>query len=87
MKKFTYTITKKEGLHSRPAGRLEKEASKYDCTITVKNCETGKTADAKKLFTLAELSLRYDTNLEITANGEDETAAIEELEQFFEENL
>lgn len=87
MKKFAYTITQKEGLHSRPAGLLAKEAAKYDCRVTVKNCETGKRANAKELYSLAKLSIKYDTGVEIVAQGRDEVAAIENLEQFFEHNL
>lgn len=87
MKKFDYTITGKEGLHSRPAGLLAKEAAKFCCDIQIKNKETGKTGDAKKLYSLAQLSLRYDTPLEISISGVDEQAACEELEKFFEENI
>lgn len=87
MKKLEYTITLKEGMHSRPSGKLARVASNFDCDIIVKNRETGKTGDAKELFSLAELSLGYDTPLEIIISGRDEQTAAEELERFFEESL
>ena len=53
----------------------------------MKNCETGESANAKELYSLAKLSIKYDTGVEIVAQGRDEVAAIENLEQFFEHNL
>ena len=85
MNKFTYTIKDKDGIHARPAGLLVKEASKYDCEITI---ELGRnTANAKKIFSVMSLGAKYDDEITITSEGSDEDEAMTALESFIKENL
>ena len=67
MNKFTYTITDKDGIHARPAGMLVKEASKFSSDISIE--AKGNTADAKKIFSVMTLGVKYDDEITITANG------------------
>ena len=85
MKNFEYTIKDELGIHARPAGLLVKEAKKFtsDCTIT----KDGKTKKLTQLMMLMSLGVKNGDTVTISAEGEDEDAAIEALKDFFEKNL
>ncbi len=85
MKEFTYTITDPEGIHARPAGVLVKEAAKYTSAITI--AKDGKEVDAKRILGLMGLGVKCGQEVVLKAEGEDEDAAIAELEKFMKENL
>ena len=85
MKKFNYTITDPVGIHARPAGLLVKEAAKFKSAVSVE--KNGKTADAKKIFGLMGLGVKANDIVTVSADGADEDAAIEALENFFKSNL
>ena len=77
------TIINKSGLHARPGSLFVREAKKYasDITITkldeednpVKNCP------AKSIALVMAMMLKKDTRIEISAQGEDEQAAVDGL--------
>lgn len=85
MKQFDYTITDPLGIHARPAGLLAKEAKKFSsaCTIT----KNGQTKKLSQLMMLMSLGVKQGDAVTITAEGEDEDAAIEALKAFFQANL
>ena len=85
MEKFEYKVTDPSGIHARPAGLLVKEASKYASAI--KLSVNDKSADAKRLFSVMGLNVKCGDNIVISANGEDEKVAAENLEKFFKDNL
>lgn len=85
MKSFTYTITDPEGIHARPAGLLVKEAKSYSSSITIK--KDGKSADAKKIFTLMGLACKQGNEITVEISGDDEDAASAAMEKFLKENL
>ena len=85
MKEFFYTITDKVGIHARPAGLLVKKASEFQSDIKISKGD--KTADAKKIFGIMSLAVKYDEQVKISVNGSDEDLAVSELERFFKENL
>lgn len=85
MKKFEYTITDPEGLHARPAGFLVKEALKYQSYITILN--NGKSADAKKIFSIMALSAKFGDKITVKTEGNDEDEASLSIQNFFEFNL
>lgn len=85
MNKFTYTIKDKDGIHARPAGMLVKEASKFDSQITIE--AKGNTANAKKIFSVMSLGVKYDDEITVTVEGNDEPLAMEAMEKFIKENL
>ncbi len=87
MKKFSYEITDKDGIHARPAGALVKTAQAFESQITVLNTANGKSGDAKKIFSVMGLNIKYDTKIDVTIDGADEQNALETLEKFFKENL
>ena len=85
MKSFEYTITDSTGLHARPAGLLVKAASGFSSSVTIKKGE--KSADAKKIFALMGLGVKFGETITAEISGEDEEKACEELKNFFEANL
>lgn len=85
MKSFKYVITDELGIHARPAGILVKEVKKYASKVTVSTGE--KTSDASKLMAIMSMAIKKGAEVTVTAEGEDEDAAVEALEKFFRENL
>lgn len=87
MKTFEYEITDELGIHARPAGELVKEVKKYESKITITSKEKDKTVGADKLMMVMSLGVKKGTTVVITAEGADEDAAIEGIEQFLKDNL
>lgn len=85
MKTIEYRITSSVGIHARPAGLLAKEAAVFSSEITV--AANGKTASAKKLFALMKLGAKQDDLLVVTAEGEDEEAAIARMADILAANF
>lgn len=85
MKLFSYVITDEIGIHARPAGLLVKEAKAFSSKITID--ANGKTADATKLMALMQLGAKKGTEIVVKAEGDDEDAAIAQMEVFMKENL
>ena len=83
MKQFQYTIKDELGVHARPAGLLVKLAKQYTSAITIE--KNGKTCDMRKL--MAGMGIRQGETITVTAEGEDEAAAIEAVEKFLTENV
>ncbi len=75
----TTTIVNQAGLHARPASVFVSAARGYNAKITIKNLKTGKSADAKAILKLLTLSLSKGTEVSLTAEGEDEVKAVDEL--------
>lgn len=85
MKEFTYVITDPEGIHARPAGLLVKAAAGFKSDIKIE--KDGKAVNAKTIFGVMGLGVKKDMEVKVTAEGEDEEQAIEELQKFFSESL
>lgn len=85
MKQFNYTINDPLGIHARPAGLLAIEAKKFGaaCTIT----KDGQTKKLTQLMMIMSLGVKQGDTVTITADGADEDAAIEALENFFKSTL
>ena len=71
MKSFTYEIKDSAGIHARPAGLLVKEADKFSSDIQIQN-ESGKTADAKRLFAIMGLGIKCGDTITVTVDGSDD---------------
>lgn len=85
MKEFQYVIQDPVGLHARPAGLLVKQAAGFQSKVTVES--GGKSADASKLIKLMSLGIKQGMEVTCRVEGEDEEAAAEALQTFFQENL
>ena len=86
MKEFNYTIKDDVGIHARPAGLLVKEAEKFKSEIEIRT-QTGKSADAKRLFPLMSLGVKTGDTITVLIAGKDEAEACTSIQAFLEENL
>lgn len=80
MTKRNIQIKLKNGLEARPVALLVQEASKYDSTIYVHSGD--KRVNAKSIMGMMSLSLSNGDELEVSADGFDEAAAVEGIEGF-----
>lgn len=85
MKSFEYTVTDPIGIHARPAGMLMKFAKQFSSKITLSKDD--RTVDVTRLMSLMAMSVRNGDTVTVTAEGDDEDTAIEEMRRFFAENL
>jgi Phosphotransferase System HPr (HPr) Family len=85
MKEFVYKITDPMGMHARPAGEFVKEASTYECNITIGKGE--KSVDAKRIFGVMGMVIKCGDEVKVTLEGEDEETAAVELEKFMQDKL
>jgi phosphocarrier protein len=72
------TIINKLGLHARAAAKLVSLASTFDADIRV--AKDGKTVNGKSIMGVMMLAASQNSNITITADGNDEQAAITGLE-------
>lgn len=85
MQSFTYVIKDELGIHARPAGLLVKEAKNFTSTITLE--ANGKKSAAKGLMGVMGMAVKQGNEVTVTAEGDDEEAAIAAMKTFFENNL
>lgn len=85
MKQFSYRISDPAGIHARPAGFIVKEAAKYGSEIKIS--VNGKTADAKKIFSVMSLGAVNGDEMTVSISGSDEDKAEEALRRLINEKL
>lgn len=73
------TIVNKLGLHARPAMTFVEEASRFAAEIRVRKSGDGETVDGKSILQMLMLAGTCGTVIEISADGDDEGAAIDAL--------
>lgn len=80
------TIVNAAGFHARPASDFVSIANKYPCDIKIRNSSIvdSQSQDAKSIIGLLLLGLSKGSEAEVTASGEDEEEAVEELTAFIE---
>lgn len=85
MKVFNYVITDENGIHARPAGILVKKAGEFESDVKI--TAAGKSADAKRIFSVMGLGVKKGDTVTVEAEGSDEANAAEVLLEFMKENL
>ncbi|MDR0629708.1 MAG: HPr family phosphocarrier protein [Treponema sp.] len=85
MQQFSHTINDPNGIHARPAGLLAQTMQGFKSTITIS--KDGQSASAKHLIGLMKMRLKCGQTFTLTADGEDEAAAIEAAKTFLASNL
>lgn len=65
------------GLHARPATLLVKKASSFKSEVSIEN--NGKKANAKSLIGVLSLGVSKNSEITISASGDDEKLAVEEV--------
>ena len=73
----TVKVTNAVGLHARPATFFIQKANEYQCNIWVEKGDCRQ--NAKSLLGILSMAITKDTEIEIIADGVDETEAIEGL--------
>ena len=68
------------GLEARPVAMLVQVASQFDSTVYI-NVDDRK-VNAKSIMGMMSLGLASGEEINVTADGEDEKAAIDEIEKF-----
>ena len=82
----TVTVVNEQGLHMRPAGQLAAEMKKFPgCTITIASGD--KTAKATAVMQIMAAGLKKGSIVEITADGDNEQAALDKAVVAFRKRL
>ncbi len=77
----TITVQNTLGLHARPAAMVASEASRFGSEIHLN--KDGVKVNAKSIMGVMMLAAEMGSQILITAQGKDEQAAIEALENLF----
>ena len=85
MKKFTYTVTRPNGLHGRPAADLVTAAQALDSTVTVRKDD--RCVGADRLMALMTLGVAQGETVTVTIEGGDEARALAVMQAYFAEHL
>ena len=79
----TVEVVNEQGLHMRPAGVLAAEMKKFPgCTVTISSGD--KTAKATAVMQLMAAGIKRGAIVEITADGDNEQAALDKAVELFE---
>lgn len=83
MVKKTVSVVNAQGMHMRPAGLLAAEMKKFpNCTVMLHTAD--KTAKATAVMQIMAAGIKSGTKIEITAEGENEQAALDKAVELFE---
>lgn len=81
-------VTHKVGLHARPAALFVKTAASFKCQISIQNIsKQSEPVNAKSILKLLTIGVSQNHLVKITADGADESAAIEALCGLIERNF
>lgn len=75
-------VKSRNGLHARPASQLVQIASKFKSDINIQIGE--KSINAKSVLAVLSSGIEFNSKITISALGEDEMQAVEELIKFIE---
>ncbi len=79
----TVIVKNAQGIHMRPAGILAAEMKKFPgCTVMLKTPD--KTAKATAVMQIMATGIKAGTAVEISADGENEQAALDKAVELFE---
>jgi len=79
----TLLIKARLGLHARAAARLVRVASGFQSQILLRRVDGIVSADAKSILSVLMLAASCGTELQATAEGIDEEAAMSAIDQLF----
>lgn len=78
----TYIVSNRLGLHARPASMFVKTTSRYVSHIKI--IKDGQEIDGKSIMGILMLAAGPGTELKIVADGPDEGAVIQSLDDLFQ---
>lgn len=79
----TLLVTARLGLHARAAAKVVRLAQSFSSTVEFRRVDNNATADAKSILSVLMLAAGRGTELNATAEGTDEEAALAALDQLF----
>ena len=82
MQQIELSITNPTGLHTRPGTALVRLAKTFTSEITIR--KNDKTANVKSLVKLLQIGISQGDTVTLVCEGEDESAALEQLTQFIQ---
>jgi len=85
MQQRELTIVNRLGLHARAAARLVQTANRFRCDVTV--AKDGEEVNAKSIMGILMLAAPKGSAVVLTADGEDETEALEALGQLINDGF
>ena len=77
------TVTNRLGLHARAAARLVQMANRFQSDLRLERVDDRATADAKSILSVLMLAATTGTELNVRAEGIDESGAIAALADLF----
>jgi len=80
-------IKQRLGLHARAAAKLVRVASTFQSQVHLRRLEGDVTADAKSILSVLMLAAGRGTELQASADGVDEEAAMDAIERLFAEGF
>lgn len=83
----TLLIKQRLGLHARAAAKLVRVASAFQSQVHLRRLEGDVTADAKSILSVLMLAAGRGTELQASADGVDEEAAMDAIERLFAEGF
>lgn len=76
------------GLHARPTAAFVRIASGFTSRITIENTsKTARAVNAKSILSLMSAGVKKDDTIVITAEGDDEKAALDALVELVKSNF
>lgn len=83
----TLRVKARLGLHARAAAKVVRLAQSFNSTVELRRVDNSATADAKSILSVLMLAAGRGTELNATAEGIDEEAALSALDQLFAEGF
>ena len=72
------------GLHARAAATLVRRASQFSSKVTLCRLPSEDRANARSILDLLALGATFGTTIHVTADGEDEVKALEDISRLLE---
>ncbi len=72
-------VINKTGIHARPASDFVKLANTFKSDIAIRNDDTEVDGNAKSIISILTMELVKGTTITLSADGEDETEAVDRL--------
>ena len=85
MRQLSLTVHNPQGLHARPAALFVQAAKGFRAAIRV--ARNGREVDAKSILSVLTLNIGQGAVITLSANGEDEEAALSALQKLIEAGL
>lgn len=85
MQKEIVILKNDTGLHARPASEIAKIAMKYKCNVNL--IVDDKKINAKSPLMIMSAGIKCKTKIQIECDGEDESMALNEIKNAFDNNF